>query len=117
MKKLLILSVIYGLAINVYASDSDSVKQLENALISNTQEDKALDLSGYDMRKFGSLNGSNIKGKLNFKNANLKNTNFAGMDIRNIHFQGSNLENANFEGAMLSSTSFINAKLDNAKAD
>lgn len=113
-KKILLLSIICGLVINANASDPEAVKQLEDVFSKKAQQNNTLDLSGYDMRTFRSLSSSDIKGKLNFKNANLKGADFSGMNIRGIYFDRSNLENANFSGSKLFSTSFVNAKLNGA---
>lgn len=96
-----------------FATTPESLEKLENA-ISKDESKKILDLSGHDMRKYGSLIGSDLKGKLDFQNAKLSGANFSGMKIEGINFYGADLEGVNFSGADMTNVMFSNANLDGA---
>jgi uncharacterized protein YjbI with pentapeptide repeats len=115
MKKILYVIGVILLAGEVLASDPDSVKKVERLLVQKENKiEQTLNLAGYDMRKFGSLNGKTLKEKLDFKNANLSGANFSGMNISNLHFENTNLEGANFSDASFENVKFKTANLTKA---
>jgi uncharacterized protein YjbI with pentapeptide repeats len=93
----------------LYAADEESLKKLQELLPKKTDkaEDRALNLSGVDMRSYD-LCSSDKHSKLDFRGANLKDANFSGMKICNVDFEGADLEGANFEKTTIKSCNFRN---------
>lgn len=67
------LAGILSISLSCAAQNQDSINLPEKRIPNETRNSGAvLDLSGYDMRKYGSLDGANLKSDLNFKNADLR---------------------------------------------
>ena len=117
MKFIGYLSTLALLSTPLSAAQKADIEKLEKALPPSTETSKPapLDLSGHDMRKFGTLSGATLEDCRMFNHANLQGANFSGMTIDDIRFEDVNFNGADFSQCTMRKVSFINCRMNGAK--